>query len=168
MKKFKIFLVAGLFGATAYFCLNTNYKKIPDCFYIFRSVVFGNNTYSDVLLSELLKEKNEKIAEQMIEGGYQIKKQLFSERKPAPGFIKHPYDLRIIVEHSSQGEMAYILDLREKRTFPIYEGVQVGDLEHRLKGLPEIINSQLLKTFEQTKMFFIDKLDSYLNELKQY
>jgi len=167
MKKFiAAIAVAGMLGAGAYFGLNTNYRRIPDVWSITKKVVFQKQEYPKVLLSEIEQNADEKTADEAIEAGYRAKKKIFGNRNSAEKFIKNPYDLRIRVEHSKEGEAAYFVDLASGEILPVYEDDQVGDLEHRLSGIPGIVKEEVEMIFEQAKQFTNYKIDEYLRELR--
>ena len=158
MKKFLATILIGTLGAGIYFFTSTDYKKIPDILKITKKVVFQKEDYSETLI----KEVEDKYADELIEKGWEIRKQLFGKRKSANKFIETPYDLRIRVEHSRNGEAAYLIDLANGKVLPIYKGIQVGSLEHRLGGLPQIVKDKISNVFEQAKGYTNDKIDELL------
>jgi len=159
-KTIKILALAGMLGAGIYFAGNTDYKRIPDVWRISRKIVFQKQDYSKVMISEV-EEKSE-YADEMIERGSEINKKLFGKRKTAEKFAEHPYDLRIKVEHSENGESAYLVDNSNGQVLPIYKGIQVGDLEHRLKGISEEAKEEALRIFDQAKQYTGNLIDRYL------
>jgi len=157
-------MILGMLGAGAYLAVNTDYKRIPDVWHICKKVVFQKQDYSKVLVSEL--EQNAQSGDEIIESGYKINKKLFGNRKTADKFAEHPYDLRIRIEHSSNGEAAYLVDNSNGQVLPIYKGIQVGDLEHRLKGISEEAKEEALKIINQAKQFTSSTIEKYLKDLR--
>src|SRR3989338_3734110 len=155
----KLVLAVAFAGALAYFGLNTNYKRLPDCWDVCKKAVCKKQDYSKTLISELEEEQDSKTADEMIESGFKMNKRIFGRRKAADEFIEHPYDLRIRVEHSEKGEAAYLVDLKNGKILPIYEGDQVGNLEHRLSGVPELVKEEVSRIFEQAKEFTNNTID---------
>ena len=135
IKKFIIGAAAVAILGTGYCANTTDYKRIPEVLRIFDSVVLEQQGYENTLIRELETTKDENIANRLIDTGYSARKRINSDRNPADYFADNPYDLRINIEHSPEGDEVYLVDTKTGEEHPIYSGNHVGGVEHRFAGL---------------------------------
>lgn len=118
---------------------------------------YPRHASQDVAQQGFFFEKSDRAVERMIELGHKMRKRLNAGRPAAPGYAAHPYDLRIEIEHTPQGEIAYLVDRADGSKQPIYNGNKTGCTMLELRrGLEEVING----LFERTREGIREMLDA--------
>lgn len=73
----------------------------------------------------------------------------------AKGFLPKPFALRIEFTTNQQGELeVYLVNETKHEALPIYEvegTTQVGDVEHRVKGISEETRTKIIELLEGAK-----------------
>lgn len=164
----KAILAAGIIAGLAYYsAAKIDYKRVPEIAGIFSSVVIHRQDYEKTLLNGIKGTKNENIAGEMLDAGYEARKRINFGKLPAEKFTKDPYDLRIEIEHSDEGDKAYLVDLTSKQKLPIYDKNQVGDLNHRLNGIKDDARGIVSLLFDEAKKEMAQAIDDFMGMLGQ-
>lgn len=151
---------------TGYAGLKTDYKKAPQVAEIFKKTVIQRKDYESVLLEELENADDEETANNLIGSGYEARKRINKNRETAEGFVSNPYDLRILIEHTPEGEKAYLFDSGTEEKLAIYENKQIGNMKHRLKGVEISVEELIAETFEDAKYRTIKSFEKVIEKLE--
>ena len=167
MKKSIAAMAAFAIMGGGYFISNTNCREMPRIAGLFKAVVLEEQVYERALLSDLSKTDNEAIAEEIIETGYVVRKRINSENEIAPGFVQAPYDLRILIEHTPQGDEAYLFSSMDGKKLPIFRNRQVGELGHRINGLEQSAENMMNDLFDEAKRDTMNALNGMFERFEQ-
>jgi hypothetical protein len=167
IKKLIIGAAAVALCGAAYCAKVTNYRHIGDAVRIADEVVVHQKEYEQTLLEELSFTDSEQTANEMIEQGSLARKRINIWKSPADDFTQNPYDLRIVIEHTPEGERAYLADLKTGERLPIFRNNQVGDFNHRISGMYEITERTINQIFEEAKTTTLHTIDSFLKGLEE-
>jgi len=158
-------MIVAATGLVAYFAGKTDYARIPDVARIFSEVVMHRQDYEKTLLAEISGTKNEGTANAMVETGCAARKRINAGISPAENFTRDPYDLRIEIKHTANGDETYLADLASNQRLPIYENNQVGDLSHRITGIRSDAGKLITDIFDEAKKTALETIDEFVNML---
>jgi hypothetical protein len=90
--------------------------------------------------------------------GWEVKKVYHTVRfrnvPIAKGFLPNPFGLKIVYVQDAEGLKTYLINDSKDEMLPVFEiegTTQVGDAEHRIKGIGEETRSKVLKILEDAK-----------------
>lgn len=90
----------------------------------------------------------------------------------AESFLPEPFHLKIHHTLNDQGQLeTYLVNAPQNEILPVYEiegMTQVGDTEHRMRGLSEETRNRLLEILEETKEGGSTALDRAKQLLEQF
>ncbi len=166
IKKLIICAAAVAILGTGYCAKITNYRHMGDAARIIDEIVVHQKDYEGMLLEELGYTGNEKTANGMIELGSLARKRINIWKKPAEDFAQNPYDLVIAVEHTPEGEKAYLIDLKAEQKLPVYRDNQVGDVGYRVSGMYEGAKRELKDGLGKLKTKAVQTIDGIMDKLE--
>ena len=158
----KIIVSAAALGiiATSYYVKTADFSRMKNVAGIVNEVIMKRKDFERTLIDVLAKTGDEETANGMIEKGYLARKRINAGMKPADGFAQNPYDLRIVVEHSLEGDKTYLADTSKSQKLPIYADNQVGDFRYRIGGLYSDAKNAAINLLGETKKTALGYLDN--------
>lgn len=108
--------------------------------------------------------------------GWQVKKIYYTIRyyntPIAKDFLSKPFSLHVSYSRNDAGELeTYLINEEKSEALPVYEiegTTQVGDAEHRMRGIGEETRKKLIEAFEEAQeggSAALEKLKQVLDNL---
>jgi len=161
--KYKTIAALTMLAAMGYGTIHILKKSDEDT--ILKKIEFVERNKGIEILDELKRsDLKEEVLDEIIDVCYEKKSEMNKQTEIRKGF-HNPYQLRYAIKKIDGKASGYLIDIESGITYPIYEDIQVGSVEHRINGLKRIAEKKIYESFEEAKRAVDDALDYIAREV---
>lgn len=119
-------------------------------------------------LKQMMLEAPQEAANILIRSGSRVLQRLNKGAEAPDGYFKHPYDLRYEVEKDSEGNpIGYLVDEETGKEYVVYDGVQVGSVEHRIAGIRKELLARTKTKINGLEEKLLDRVGPFLEDVRE-
>lgn len=155
----KAILALAIVGTVGYAGKSALKDTKADLIALNNKVVVESSRGTEIL--EELKKSNdlkEEVIDEIIDVCYKKKREL-NKGVAAKEHFQNPYQVEYVIKKLNGKAAGYLIDTNSGIAYPLYEGMQLGSLEHRIAGLKRIAEKKIAEGLEEARKALDDALE---------